>query len=125
MVAVERKTALKPLMFEHTDLVKLLTQVTRVHVDNPDSWPHHPAIYHCADKGWITIRQHFAEKFPQGVNAYEITDTGLEVLEEYGGTDAALEALDDRTFYRTNTSQEAWAAQNIAKLVTAEGEKKA
>ena len=81
-----------------------------------------PIIEELAQKQLIKVRMHYAKMCPQGVKAWEITDEGLDVLEQLdkkitGRVKFYEEAIDDRNFYRNNTTLEAFKKQASALIL--------
>lgn len=72
---------------------------------------HEEAIQVLGEKGMITVRRHYADEYPNGINAFEITENGLDLLEDLVGLELTDEALQQRTWYRENSSYEAWMAR--------------
>lgn len=107
------------LWYGSTDLIWMLQNIGKMHVDHPNTIKHVEAILYCGDKGLITIREHFAERFPLGVKAYEVTDKGIALIEEYAGETAAIEVIEDREFYRKNSTQQAYQARVEAERIAA------
>ena len=52
--------------------------------------------------GWVTHRKHYARAYPEGVDAYEVTDTGLDKIVEWGGD--PKEPIKMREWYRANSA---------------------
>src|SRR4051794_39638555 len=63
------------------------------------------AVEFVVARGYVTTRKHYAPIFPEGVDAYEITDAGLEALRKSYGAKAAADAKKTRTWYRRNSSK--------------------
>lgn len=66
------------------------------------------AVQALGEEGMITTRQHFADEHPNGIVAFEITENGMDLLEDLLGSELADDALKDRTWYRENSSYEGW-----------------
>lgn len=96
-------------MYERTPVATMLANIGDELVDSPNTRAHLHAILWAGDKGYITIRKHFADKFPTGVNAYEITEKGLDYLEEIAGDKVADYALTQREWHRRETTLDGWA----------------
>lgn len=72
-------------------------------------YPGHADVIHLlGDAGLITTRKHFADLYPEGITAFEITDKGLGVLEAMLGLPLLEEAAVQRDWYRANSSYEGW-----------------
>lgn len=69
---------------------------------------HKAAVEALGERGMITTRRHFADEYPNGIAAFEITENGLDLLEDLIGPDLTDEALEQRTWYRENSSYEGW-----------------
>lgn len=110
-------------------LAKLLIDVGRWHVYSAETLEHRTAIEVMADANWISIRDHYGEMFPDGIRAYELTERGLDKLEEMCdraaakagakkgfGAKMADQALEDRDFYREHAAKDTWKAARAATL---------
>lgn len=76
------------------------------------TYPGHAAVIEVlGERGFITVRQHFADEYPLGLTAFEITEDGLDFLEAMVGPDLADDALKERTWYRENSSYDGWMAR--------------
>jgi len=61
------------------------------------------AVTYVFHAGWITHRTHYSAICPEGIEAYEVTDAGMEKIEEWGGDVSA--AIKKREWYRANSSK--------------------
>jgi hypothetical protein len=69
---------------------------------------HRTAVEALGERDMITTRTHFADEYPNGIVAFEITENGLDLLENLVGSELADEALEQRAWYRENSSYEGW-----------------
>lgn len=110
-------------------LAKLLIDVGRWHVFSAETLEHAKALEVMENCYLIQFRDHYGEKFPDGVRAYELTEQGLDKLEEMGeraavkagakkgfGAKLADQALEDRDFYRANAAKDTWKTARAATL---------
>lgn len=87
-----------------TDIVYMLRQIGGWHVGSQAAMEAGPAVLHALNERWVTTRIHRAPAFPDGVEAYELTDAGLEQLRKWdarmaGGADQM------RNWYRANAKK--------------------
>jgi DNA-binding PadR family transcriptional regulator len=92
-------------------------------VVSDETLQHREILASLLDEGVLAMRVHYADKFPNGVQAYELTELGLATLEEVVETvtkdkdraqEAADAAVEQREFYRRETSLAAWQARVAA-----------
>lgn len=99
----------------------LLEHVGTWHLYSQETMQHGQGIAMLGDKELIQFRTHFADMYPNGIQAYELSEKGLDTLEALAGQEAADEAVEQREFYRKETSREGWearrAAENTKKLL--------
>jgi len=104
-VIKERKQV---IIGNRTDLGGLLAQI--------GTWPpgaeqvaeHFTAVQYALDEGLIVVRKHYDAAHPDGANAFEVTDAGLDKLKELHGDEMAQEASRIREFHRNESTQEAF-----------------
>ena len=77
------------------------------------------AVGFAVDQGWVTTRKHYAPAIPDGVDAYELTDQGIEVYRWAYGSHAAARAEASREWYRRSAAawlktQCRWCAADFA-----------
>lgn len=101
-------TLLADVQIAGTSMRWMLSEIGGWHVESIETVSNTDAIFYAGDKGLIEIRMHYAEKYPEGVKAYELTDKGILVLERLAGEDVAAEAHRKRQFYRDNTRLLNW-----------------
>lgn len=89
-------------------LAKLLIDVGRWHLYSVETLEHREALEVLGDADLIQMRKHYAKAFPDGVDAYELTEKGLEKLEELAGQQFADEACNNREHYRTCCTATTW-----------------
>lgn len=89
-------------------LAKLLIDVGRWHLFSVETLEHREALEVMADANLVQIRMHYAKKFPEGIQAYELTETGVEKLEELAGAGFADEAVENREHYRKCCTKDTW-----------------
>lgn len=111
-------------------LGNVLVNVGSWHVFSTETLEHRDLLMELEDTGAITFRMHYADKFPHGVKAYELTELGLEILEEVvekttkdkARAQAAADAANkQREFYRTESSLTGWQKRvSLAKAKAAQ-----
>lgn len=91
-------------------IARVLFNCPRWHTDpTMIAYPgHKTAIQVLGERELITIRRHYADRYPAGIQAFEITDKGLDVVAEMLGEELAQETLRQRTWYQQNSSYDAW-----------------
>lgn len=85
------------------DLGALLSEIGGWHVGCQNHEETAEAVALCEAKGWIGRRVHYAPVFPDGVAAFEITETGLKQLEAWGRD--AKKVAEVRKWYRDNSAK--------------------
>lgn len=75
-----------------TDIVYMLRCIGGWHVGCIEQCEAQEAVDHVKQQGWVTTRMHYAPAIPLGVEAYELTDAGLDQLRKWdarmaGGAD--------------------------------------
>ncbi len=53
------------------------------------------AVSHADKQGWLGRRTHYAPAMPEGVEAFQLTDSGLETLKAWGGNAEAAREMRD------------------------------
>lgn len=89
-------------------LAKLLIDVGRWHLYSVETLEHREALEVLGDAYLIQMRKHYAKRFPDGVDAYELTEAGVEKLEELAGPKFADEAVENREHYRNCCTAATW-----------------
>lgn len=89
-------------------LAKLLIDVGRWHLYSAETLEHREALEVLGDAGLMRMRKHYAKAFPDGIDAYELTDAGLDKLEELTNQKFADEALENRIHYQTCCTETTW-----------------
>lgn len=89
-----------------TDLVWMLRAIGGWHVGCEIEREHIVGVQHAIDQGWLTKRIHYAPIIPEGAEAWELTDSGLEQLRRWdersaGGADQM------RNWYRNSAKKHA------------------
>lgn len=84
-----------------TDIVYMLRVIGGWHVGCYKEIEASEAVSYAKARGWIHERTHYAPAIPDGTQAYELTDAGLEQLRQWdermaGGADQM------RNWYRAN-----------------------
>lgn len=84
------------------DLAMMLRSVGGWHVGCIEERDHIIAVQHAIENGWLAKRIHFAPAFPEGVEAWELTDSGLEYLGDISGPQMKGGADKMRNWYRSH-----------------------
>jgi hypothetical protein len=87
----------------YTDLGYMLSEITGWMVKCPNHNEHKSAVILAEENGWVGRRTHYAPAFPEGVEAFEITDAGIAKLNDWGRSGDA--AKKTRQWYRDNASK--------------------
>jgi len=84
-------------------LHQLLIDIGGWHVGCENAIEAAMAVEYVLNSGWVNYRTHYARAYPKGVEAYEITDSGLAMLEKWGSDVPAI--VKKREWYRVNSSK--------------------
>lgn len=57
------------------------------------------------DLGLVTTRMHYAPVIPEGGEAFELTDAGIEMVGKLCGDDAKADVIKQRQWYRDNAAK--------------------
>jgi hypothetical protein len=106
-IPIKKRLALLQQM-PHNYMAKLLIDVGRWHLYSVETLEHREALEVLGDAYLIQMRKHYAKRYPDGVDAYELTEAGLEKLEELAGMKFADEACENREHYRTCCTKDTW-----------------
>lgn len=66
------------------------------------------AVDQIRQRGYVTLRTHYAPAIPEGEPAYELTEAGLKQLALLSGEEAARRAEAMRQWYRDYTHGPRW-----------------
>lgn len=83
-----------------TDFHHLMTEVAGWHVGCEHDREDREAVQYGVTQGLIGLRRHYAPAFPDGVDAYELTDAGLDYLAKNKGLKQFYLASRVREWYR-------------------------
>lgn len=83
-----------------TDFNYLLTEVGGWHIGCQNDRDARDAVQYGIDCGLIGTRRHYAPAWPQGVDAYELTDAGLIYVAQKCGLKAYENSNRVREWYR-------------------------
>lgn len=62
------------------------------------------AVMYAIEAGFVGFRTHYAKDLPKGIEAYEVTDKGIEQIRRSYGNKSADGAIQRRQWYRDNTA---------------------
>lgn len=82
-----------------TDLISMLTSIGGWHVNCENHRQAIEAVAYADQHGYLTRRIHYAPMIPEGVEAFELTDKGIEALRNWDDK-AANFAVKQRQWYR-------------------------
>lgn len=83
-----------------TDVNFMLTEIGGWHVDCYNDREARKAVEYAKEQGWVGRRTHYAEAFPEGSPAYELTDAGLDRVRKVYGETGYAAAHKQRQWYR-------------------------
>jgi len=98
VMELQRVGAIVPPMMGY-----VLSQVGSWHVSSLRALDYKTQVNYALAKGWVQIRTHYAPAFKTGVNAFELTDEGLEALKRMEPS-SYHQAAASRQWYQDNTS---------------------
>lgn len=87
-----------------TDLNLMLCSIGGWHLGCTNAREDSHAVIYAIDSGLVGFRTHFARAFPNGVEAYEVTDKGIEQIRRSRGDASAADAIKMRQWYRDNSA---------------------
>jgi len=87
----------------NTDLNEMLRSINGWHVNSICHADAVDAVKYVERHGWVGRRTHYSRMQPKGVEAFEITDAGLDQLAAWGGDEEG--ARKSRNFYRANVAK--------------------
>lgn len=96
----ERGNRMAQFWIGKTDFNYLLTEVGGWHVGCQNDREDREAVRYGIQHGLIGTRRHYAEAWPDGVDAYELTDAGLDYVAQRCGLKAFDTAKRVREWYR-------------------------
>lgn len=122
-----------PLTKEDEYIKKVLREIGAWHVGGEQHRRHRDVIAIMQDTGLIDIRAHYAQRYPEGIPAFEVTELGLETYEEMWerSTDEKTAQAEtdvlcaEREWYRENTQVHNWKAARAASIQGEEAKKAA
>lgn len=86
----------------------LLTEIGGWHVGCQNERQYAFFVNFALGAGLVDYRWHYAPAIPEGVQAYELTDKGIDAIRHAFGIDAADGAARCRAWYRERTSIAGW-----------------
>lgn len=87
-----------------TDFNYMLLDVAGWHVGCYNDLAAREAMEYGIEQGYIGTRAHYAEAFPEGSQAYELTDKGLDYIARTWGLETRTEQVRLRQWYRDYSS---------------------
>lgn len=96
---------IKQIWVGHTDLGGMLQSIGGWMVGCPAHNEAIQAVNYAKDHGYITTRIHYAPVIPEGREAFEVTDLGIEKLRQWWGPKVAEDAAKQRQWYRDNAAK--------------------
>jgi hypothetical protein len=86
-----------------TDVNFMLTQIGGWHIGCYNDQEARQAVEYAKERRWIGERIHYADAFPEGSLAYELTDAGLERVRAVYGDKGHAAAQKQRQWYRNRS----------------------
>jgi hypothetical protein len=94
---------LRQVWHDSTDLGYMLGVITGWMVTCPNHEAALDSVQLAEDKGWVGRRTHYAPAFPEGIEAFEVTDAGIDQMKAWGRDGEAARRM--RQWYRDNASK--------------------